>query len=192
MKERITSGYSIGVAAALGYVGCIFLANWLITNVGVVPVGFGLMAPAGVFAVGATFTFRDVTQAHLGRYFVVGAIVVGAALSAVLSPALAVASGAAFLVSELADFSVYTPLRNRNWLAAVAVSNTVGVVLDSLIFLWLAFHSLEFLPGQIVGKSWVTALSILLLAPLRRVLIPAEVSDSVLPWHSSRPLARAR
>lgn len=162
----------IGIAAALAYIGCIFLANWLITNVGIVPVGFGLMAPAGVFAVGATFTFRDVTQAHLGRWPVVVAIAIGAALSALLSPALALASGTAFLVSELADLAVYTPLRDRNWLAAVGLSNTVGTVLDSVIFLWLAFGSLAFLPGQVVGKSWVTLASLILLTPIRRAVLP--------------------
>lgn len=164
----------IGIAAVLAYVGCIFLANWLITNVGLVPVGFGLMAPAGVYAVGATFTFRDITQAHLGRLAVVLAIAAGAVLSAVLSPALALASGTAFLVSELADFGVYTPLRERNWLAAVGLSNTVGLVLDSVIFLWLAFGSLAFLPGQVVGKAWVTLAAILALTPVRRALLPRD------------------
>jgi uncharacterized PurR-regulated membrane protein YhhQ (DUF165 family) len=51
--------------------------------------------------------------------------VIGAGLSALVSPQFAVASGIAFLVSELADLAVYTPLRQRNWLAAVALSNTV-------------------------------------------------------------------
>lgn len=165
---------TIGAAAATAYIGCIFLANWLITHIGLVSVGFGLMAPAGVYAVGATFTFRDVTQAHLGRVAVLVAIVAGAALSALLSPALALASGTAFVVSELADFGIYTPLRERNWLAAVGLSNTVGLVLDSVLFLWLAFGSLAFLPGQIVGKAWMTLLAIAVLTPVRRQLLPRD------------------
>jgi uncharacterized PurR-regulated membrane protein YhhQ (DUF165 family) len=74
-----------------------------------------------------------------------------------------VASGVAFLLSELADYAVYTPLRERNWLGAVALSNTVGLVLDSVIFLSLAFGSLTFLPGQIVGKAWMTAAAVVVL-----------------------------
>ena len=67
-----------------------------------------------------------------------------------------VASATAFLVSELLDFAVYTPLRERNWPLAVAASNAVGLVCDSVLFLWLAFGNFDFLRGQIVGKTWVT------------------------------------
>ena len=36
------------------------------------------------------------------------------------------------------------------------------------LFLWLAFGSLEFLPGQIVGKAWMVLLSMPFVAWLRR------------------------
>ena len=49
------------------YVATIFAANWAIAAFGVVPVGFGLMAPAGVYFAGLAFTFRDLTQEKLGR-----------------------------------------------------------------------------------------------------------------------------
>ena len=153
---------------ALAYIATIFGANLLITHVGVVPVGFGLVAPAGVYCAGLAFTFRDLTQDTLGRAWTIGAIVVGAGLSALLSPQLALASGTAFLLSELADLAVYTPLRERHWLAAVAVSNTVGLLVDSVLFLLLAFGNLDFLPGQIVGKWWMTALAVAVLWLWRR------------------------
>lgn len=156
-----------GVAALTGYVLTIFAANWLIQHVGIVPVGFGLHAPAGVFAAGIALTLRDITQATLGRAAVVLAIIAGAALSYLVSPAFAVASGVAFLVSELADLAVYAPLERRTWLGAIALSNTVGLVIDSVLFLWLAFGSLEFLAGQIVGKAWMTLLAVALLALVR-------------------------
>ncbi len=154
----------------VAYILTIFLANWMVATFGVVPVGFGLLAPAAVYAVGLAFTFRDLTQERLGRYWTLGAILVGAALSALVSPQLALASGSAFLVSEMADFLVYTPLRERGkWLVAIAASNTVGLVVDSILFLSLAFGSLEFLFGQIVGKAWMTALAVLALWLLRRM-----------------------
>ena len=39
--------------------------------------------------------------------------------------------GTAFLLSELADFAVYTPLAERRWLTAVVASNIVGTIVDS-------------------------------------------------------------
>jgi uncharacterized PurR-regulated membrane protein YhhQ (DUF165 family) len=159
---------SVAYLPVVAYIATIFAANWAISTFGVVPVGFGLMAPAGVYFAGLAFTLRDLTQEALGRRWTVAAIVVGAAISAVVSPQFAVASGAAFLVSELADYLVYTPLRARNWPVAVGASNIVGLVLDSVLFLSLAFGSLEFLPGQIVGKLWMTLLAVLLIAALRR------------------------
>lgn len=151
----------------LAYIGTIFAANWAITTFGLVPVGFGLVAPAGVYFAGLAFTFRDLTQETLGRWWTAGGILAGAALSALLSPQLALASGAAFLVSEGLDFAVYTPLRQRHWLGAVALSNTVGLVVDSVLFLSLAFGSLEFLAGQLVGKAWMTLLAVAVLWVLR-------------------------
>ena len=152
----------------LGYIGTIFGANWALATFGLVPVGFGLLAPAGVYFAGLAFTFRDLTQEQLGRAWTFGAILVGAALSALVSPQFALASGAAFLFSETADFLVYTPLRRTHWLGAVAASNTVGLVVDSALFLFLAFGSLAFLPGQIVGKAWMTALAVAALWLWRR------------------------
>lgn len=152
----------------LAYIATIVAANVAITYVGFVPVGFGLLAPAGVYCVGLAFTLRDLTQDRMGKGWTIGAIAIGAILSAALSPALALASGVAFLLSELADLAVYTPLRRRHWLGAVALSNTVGLLFDSVLFLWLAFGSLAFLPGQIVGKAWMTVLTVALLSVLRR------------------------
>ncbi|MEZ5888999.1 MAG: hypothetical protein R3D52_01315 [Xanthobacteraceae bacterium] len=34
-------------------------------------------------------------------------------------------------------------------------------MVDSIVFLWLAFGSLDFLAGQVVGKAWMVLLSIL-------------------------------
>jgi len=149
--------------ACAAYIATIIAANWAIQTYGLVPVGFGLMAPAGVYFAGLAFTFRDLTQDQLGRRWTAFAIVIGAGLSAFVSPQFALASGVAFLLSEFADFAVYSPLRERHWLSAVALSNTVGLVIDSALFLMLAFGSLEFLAGQIVGKSWMTALAVLIL-----------------------------
>lgn len=152
----------------LGFISTIFLANFLIGNVGycqanapcVIPVWPGVMAPSGVLAIGLGFTLRDLVQRRLGLGWTVAGIVIGAALSALLSPALALASGAAFLLSETLDLLVYTPLWRRNLVAAVIASNVVGLVVDSAVFLWLAFNSLQFIEGQIIGKLLMTLLAL--------------------------------
>jgi queuosine precursor transporter len=154
------------------------IANWMIGHVGtlclvdrpcLIPVAPGLMAPSGVLMIGAALVLRDLVQRRLGIEFGIGAIVAGASISAAISPpALVIASASAFLISELADFAVYTPLARRRLVLAVAASSMVGLVVDSIAFLWLAFGSLEFLAGQIVGKVWMVLLAVPLVAYLRR------------------------
>jgi len=153
-------------------------ANWMIGHVGtvcvpngpcLVPVAPGIVAPSGVLMVGAALVLRDLVQRRLGVEFGIGAIIAGAAISAGLAPpALVLASAVAFLLSEFADFAVYTPLARRRLVAAVIASSVVGLVVDSIVFLWLAFGSLEFLPGQIIGKLWMVLLAVPLVAYLRR------------------------
>jgi hypothetical protein len=153
-----------------GFIACIPIANWLIGHVGstcvpdgpcLIPVAPGLMAPSGVLMIGLALVLRDLVQRRLGRAWSVGAIVVGAILSGVIAPpALVMASALAFFFSETADFLVYTPLQARRFVTAVVASSMAGLVVDSVIFLWLAFHSLEFLWGQVVGKAWMVVASL--------------------------------
>jgi queuosine precursor transporter len=167
-----------GVLALIGFGLCIPAANWLIGNAGtycvpngpcLVPVAPGLMAPSGVLMVGLALVLRDLVQRRLGVGWAAGAVLAGAALSAfVAPPALVVASAVAFLLSEFADLAVFTPLQKRGLVLAVAASGAVGLVVDSIVFLWLAFGSLDFLAGQVVGKAWMVALSLPLVAALRR------------------------
>ena len=154
------------------------LANWLIGHAGtvcpprgpcLVPVAPGLMAPSGVLMAGIALVLRDLVQRRLGVAAASLAILAGAALSALLAPpALVIASAVAFLLSEFADLAVYTPLARRGLVLAVVTSGVAGLVVDSIVFLWLAFGSLDFLPGQIVGKAWMVLLSIPFVAWLRR------------------------
>jgi uncharacterized PurR-regulated membrane protein YhhQ (DUF165 family) len=168
-----------GFAFLAGYIACIPAANWLIQHAGtvcvpngpcLVPVApGGLMAPSGVLMVGLALVLRDLVQRRLGVGYGVGAIAVGAGLSAALAPpALVMASTVAFLLSELADFAVYTPLQRRGLVKAVVLSSVAGLVADSVVFLWLAFGSLEFLWGQIVGKAWMVLLTVPAIDWLRR------------------------
>ena len=154
-------------------------ANWLIGHVGtacmaphgpcVVPVAPGITAPSGVMMVGVALVLRDLVQRRLGAAMSALAILVGAGISALVAPAaLILASAVAFLLSEFADLAVYTPLARRRLVAAVIASSCAGLVVNSVVFLWLAFGSLDFLLGQIIGKAWMVLLSIPFVAWLRR------------------------
>lgn len=159
-----------GLFYLAGFALCIPAANWLIGHAGtscapggpcVIPVAPGLTAPSGVIMVGLALVLRDLVQRRLGLAAASLAILGGAALSAVLAPpSLVVASAVAFLVSEFADLAVYTPLQRRGLVLAVVASSIVGLVVDSAVFLQLAFGDLSFLSGQIVGKAWMVLLSI--------------------------------
>jgi len=154
------------------------LANWMIGHVGttcvpngpcLIPVAPKLMAPSGVLMIGIALVLRDLVQRRLGVWVSVGAILIGTAISAMIAPvALVVASASAFLLSELADLAVYTPLARRRMVTAVILSSMAGLVVDSIVFLWLAFGSLDFLAGQVVGKAWMVLLSIPFVILLRR------------------------
>jgi uncharacterized PurR-regulated membrane protein YhhQ (DUF165 family) len=127
------------------------------------------MAPSGVVMVGLALVLRDLLQRRLGVKAAIIGIIAGALLSAFFAPKqLVIASALAFLISETADLLVYTPLQRKRLVLAVAVSSIIGLIVDSIIFLWLAFGSLAFLEGQIIGKTWMVLITLPVVAWLRR------------------------
>lgn len=173
--------------AAAGFLACILAANYVTTEYGMVPVGFGLMATAGTYFAGASFVLRDAVQDTAGKRWVLGLVVVGALLSWLLAvtwfradPAflppgvtavsIALGSGVAFLASETADLAVYTPLRKRGYVRAAVASNVVGAFVDTVLFLWIAgFPVADALAGQMVGKLLVTLAVVLVVGGVRVV-----------------------
>lgn len=159
------------IAAITGaaFLACILAANYVTTEHGMVPVGFGLMATAGTYFAGLTFVLRDTVQDAYGKRATMLLIVAGAGLSYLISdPFIALASGVAFLVSEAADLAVYTPLRRRGYLRAAIASNIVGALVDTILFLWIAgFPIADAIAGQMVGKVAVTALVVGLVVTVR-------------------------
>ena len=155
-----------GLIAFAAFAATIPAANWLIGNVGttcipagpcLIPVGFGLMAPSGVLMIGLALVLRDAVHELAGWKWALAAVLTGCALSLAFSPpALALASAAAFLAAELADFAVYARLRARGKALAVLASGAVGAALDSALFVWLAFGSLEFSAGTTLAKIYAS------------------------------------
>lgn len=174
----VSRGKTCGLVALALFILTIPVGNWVVMNVGtvcypdgpcVIPVWPGILSPSAVLLAGLALVLRDAVQSLLGNRWTIAAILCGAALSGLLSePAVVLGSTAAFLFSELADFLVYTPMRRRYPSSAILLSGLVGSIVDSCIFLQLAFGSLEFVTGQVIGKFWMSLAAALLLYVWRR------------------------
>jgi hypothetical protein len=178
------------ILTALAYVLTVVAANYAIGHWGTpppfpggphtIPVGFGYTAPTGVIFVALALVLRDYVQFGLGRTrgeaptsvqvgVMLALIASGVALSFLIAtPALAVASAVAFGLSEIADYALFTWVAPR-WGRAVFAGGIAGAVVDSVLFLWIAFGSLAFIQGQVLGKAYgVTLAAILIGARARR------------------------
>lgn len=146
----------------------IVAANVAVSELRPVHVGFGLIAPAGVYFVALTLALRDLVQRFSGPLGLCVAGVGGVALSFVLADSQVVwASVAAFVVSFLIDTLIFTLVWNRwsEWrydlsrstvmVCAVLFSGLISLVPDTLVFLYLSGLE-QFIPGQLLGKTYGT------------------------------------
>lgn len=169
----------LGWISLVCFVLTIPLGNWMVVSVGfecvpqgpcLVPVWPGVMSPSSVLVAGLALVLRDAVHQILGGRWALYCIFAGAVLSGFISdPELILASTCAFLFSELADYFVYVPLREKSLGWAVVLSGLAGSVVDSAIFLSLAFGSLEFLFGQVLGKFWMSLIGGAVLVLYKRV-----------------------
>ena len=155
------------------FIVAVVSANWLTTHFGFVPVGFGLVATAGTYAAGLALVARDFVHETSGIRGVLLAIVAGTALSFITSDQfIALASGVAFAVSEVADTAIYAPLRRKTWRLAVVLSSLVGAVIDTALFIGIAFGfaaiTAEVMAGQLVGKVLWVAVPVALVGGILR------------------------
>lgn len=98
--------------------------------------GGGQLQPLAVVT-GLVLVVRDFAQREIGHR-VLAAMLIGLLFSTMTSWIVVVfASGAAFLISELVDWAVYTftkrPLSQR-----IMLSSALSAPLDQVVFIWLA------------------------------------------------------
>jgi uncharacterized PurR-regulated membrane protein YhhQ (DUF165 family) len=129
----------------IAYVGSIALVNWGFSTMP----GWELLWSA---VVGFVFVLRDLVQRRYGHKVLLAMLVAAGLSYLTADPFVATASVAAFLVSEAADWLVYTwtkrPLADR-----VLLSSAVSVPLDSLVFLGLIGLLIpQLIAVQIVSK----------------------------------------
>jgi queuosine precursor transporter len=162
---------------ATALLGLVVLANWLASKYRVQVPLTHLLAPAGVFAIGGVLVLRDWLQQLGGLLWTMPLVYAAGLISWGIGDAagwtslekIAVASVVAFSVSETVEAAVFTPIRNRSLSLGVALSGTVGNVLDSWLFLTLAFGSTAFFWGQFWGKTEMIAVGTLLTMARRRL-----------------------
>lgn len=118
------------------YIALIVLVNWAFIVVPPVQLPGGILWPPMSVVVGFVFIARDFAQREVGHY-VLGAMGIGVILSYFMAgPEVAIASATAFLISEVADWAVYSftrrPLSQR-----VLWSSIISTPIDSFVFLMM-------------------------------------------------------
>ncbi len=168
-----------------GFLATIPAANWMVGHLGTVcPPGApcmvpvwpwpAVLAPSGSVLIGVALVLRNVLQQSAPRGWILGCIVLGAALSALVAPAaLTMASATSFLFSEMTDWAVYSPLRRRNLAAAILTAGLAGAIVDASLFVSLAFGGkLSLICGQVIAKVWASVFASCILTTGRRISLP--------------------
>ena len=155
---------------------------------------YGQWLTFGAFTYPFAFLVTDLTNRFQGpnaaRKVVVAGFIVGVLCSFVgtqimgefgplVTLRVAIGSGAAFLLAQLVDITVFNRLRQGNWWKAPFISTLVGATLDTLVFFTIAFaNALTFLePGNDV--AWANeSLPLLGHGPM----VPLWVSLAVADW----------
>ena len=116
------------------YVAGIVAVNWAFTVVEPVVLPGGELWPPVSLGVGLIFVARDFAQREIGHR-VLAAMLIGGMLSYwMANPFVAIASVAAFLVGESADWAVYS-FTKRPFAERVLLSSALGTPIDSIVFL---------------------------------------------------------
>lgn len=138
---------------AYAYVALIPFVNWSFSVVPSIPMPDGGQFPPVAIITGLILVVRDFAQREIGHN-IFWALAVAVGLSFVTSyPPIALASAAAFLVSELVDWALYTfskrPLSER-----VLLSSALAAPLDTSLFWYLASFSVA---GAFTPLTLITA-----------------------------------
>jgi queuosine precursor transporter len=131
----------------------------------------------GAFTYPLVFLVSDLTNRALGpqvaRRVAWAGFAVAVVVSALLAPwRIALASGSAFLVSQLMDVAVFNRWRRAHWWKAPLIGSLIASVVDTMVFFFLAFSGtgmdwLKLAGGDVLVKA---AMAVVLLAPYRALL----------------------
>ncbi|MEK7618141.1 MAG: queuosine precursor transporter [Patescibacteria group bacterium] len=204
--QSLSTGSNLGAISAALYVSFQIVANVLSTKIALLPI-INWAVDGGTIIYPLTFTLRDFVHKTLGKkisrqivilaglvnllafllFWVIGKIpadpswVHQAAYNSILLPVgrIVVASIVAQIISELVDTEVFSVVYHRfSDTLAVIFSNSVALVIDSIIFSFIAFAGS--LPMSVVGQIILTNIIIKLIMSLLSSpaikLVPRQVS----------------
>jgi uncharacterized PurR-regulated membrane protein YhhQ (DUF165 family) len=118
------------------YIVTIVIVNWTFIVIAPWSTPIGDLYIANVI-VGVVFVLRDYAQREIGHKILLATLAAGVLTYFMVDPAIAVASITAFVLSEMADWAIYSftkrPLQSR-----ILISSLVSVPLDTLAFQHLA------------------------------------------------------
>ena len=168
--------------------------------------GLGDYLTWGAFSYPFSFLVTDLSNRRFGtqgaRRVVYVGFVLAVALSVILAtPRIAIASGAAFLVAQLLDISIFARLRDRAWWMPPFISSVISSGLDTAIFFSFAFYC-GALPGlgltisDVLGQAGIAdeciALPWVNLAVADYLVKLALAAISIAPYGAILTLMRPR
>lgn len=136
------------------YIILLPVINWAHVHTPLFEIYGGVWSPMSIIT-GLILVFRDFAQREIGHWIFVP-LLIGVALSyAMAGPEIALASGAAFLVSELVDWAVYSftkkPLSSR-----ILISSIAAAPVDTAVFL---FGANMIVPGILAWSTLLTSIA---------------------------------
>ena len=107
----------------------------------------------GAFSYPVIFLITDICNRRLGAENARKLVYVGFFFAVILSvffatPRIAIASGSAFLISQLLDIYIFNRFKNRIWWFPPLLSSSFASLVDSFIFFGLAF--------SFIALPWIT------------------------------------
>jgi queuosine precursor transporter len=126
----------------LSYIISILAVNWLFAPSQLVEgVTFWKTAWGDLFLanliVGAVFVLRDYAQREIGHRILLATLIAGLMTYLMVDPAIAIASLVAFVMSETADWGVYS-FWKKSLQSRILVSSLIAIPLDTVVFQHLA------------------------------------------------------
>ena len=128
------------------------------------------------------FLVTDITNRLYGaknaRYIIYAGFILGVVLSLWLADVrIAIASGTAFLVSQLLDVAIFDKLRNQAWWKAPVISSFLASITDGVLFYSLAFYGqdlpwIQWAIGDLAVKIIMVAICIIPYRHLVEYLLP--------------------
>ncbi len=130
---------------AVAIMTLVVLASNILVQYPIQAIGGGHWVTWGTFSYPIAFLVNDLSNRRFGPAGARRVVYVGFVVAVIFSifaatPRIAIASGSAFLFSQLLDIAVFQKMRRRAWWLQPFVASLVASALDTAIFFSFAFY----------------------------------------------------